>query len=218
MKLLLTSSGKTNKSIENALLELLGKPFEKANLTFIPTAANVDEGNKAWLVDDMNNFRKLNFALFDSIDISAVPKGIWLPSFKKADVLVFGGGDTYYLLNWIKNSGLAKILPELLKTKVYVGISAGSMVTAKNISLATAGILYYEKYGKFKDRKGLSLVDFEVRPHLNSEWFPKVRLPYLKKLAEKIPYSFYAIDDNTAIKVVDNKVTVISEGEWKKFN
>jgi len=199
-------------------LELLGKPFEKANLTFIPTAANVDEGNKAWLVDDMNNFRKLNFALFDSIDISAVPKGIWLPSFKKADVLVFGGGDTYYLLNWIKNSGLAKILPELLKTKVYVGISAGSMVTAKNISLATAGILYYEKYGKFKDRKGLSLVDFEVRPHLNSEWFPKVRLPYLKKLAEKIPYSFYAIDDNTAIKVVDNKVTVISEGEWKKFN
>ena len=199
-------------------MELLGKPFEKANLTFIPTAANVDEGNKAWLVDDMNNFRKLNFALFDSIDISAVPKGIWLPSFKKADVLVFGGGDTYYLLNWIKNSGLAKILPELLKTKVYVGISAGSMVTAKNISLATAGILYYEKYGKFKDRKGLSLVDFEVRPHLNSEWFPKVRLPYLKKLAEKIPYSFYAIDDNTAIKVVDNKVTVISEGEWKKFN
>lgn len=92
------------------------------------------------------------------------------------------------------------------------------MVTAKNISLATAGILYYEKYGKFRNRKGLGLVDFELRPHLNSEWFPKVRLPFLKKLAEKISYSFYAIDDNTAIQVVNNKVSVVSEGEWKKFN
>lgn len=120
MKLLLTSSGKTNKSIGKALLDLLGKPFEKTNLTFIPTAANVEQGDKMWLVDDMNNFRKMNFASFDIVDISAVSKDIWFPSFNKADVLVFGGGDTYYLLSWIKKSGLEKILPELLKTKVYV--------------------------------------------------------------------------------------------------
>src|SRR3972149_9243870 len=124
MKLLLTSSGNTNKSIENTLLDLLGKPFEKTNIVFIPTAANAEQGDKSWLVDDMNNFKKLNFASFDIIDLAAVPKSIWLPSFKKADVLVFGGGDTYYLLSWIKKSGLEKILPELLKTKAYVGISA----------------------------------------------------------------------------------------------
>ncbi|OGH48363.1 MAG: hypothetical protein A3G66_04010 [Candidatus Levybacteria bacterium RIFCSPLOWO2_12_FULL_39_17] len=118
MKLLLTSSGKTNKSIESALLELLGKPFEKANLIFVPTAANAEQGDKSWLVDDMNNFRKMNFASFDIVDISAVSKDVWLPSFNKADVLVFGGGNTYHLLNWIKKSGLEKILPELLKTKV----------------------------------------------------------------------------------------------------
>ncbi len=218
MKLLLTSSGKTNKSIEKELLNLLGKPFSKANLTFIPTAANVDKGDKSWLVDDMNNFRKLDFALFDIIDISAVPKNIWLSSFKKADILVFGGGDVYHLLGWVKKSGLEKVLPELLKTKVYVGISAGSMVTAKNISLSTDGILYYEKTGGVKNKKGLGLVDFELRPHLNSKWFPKVRLPYLEKLAKKIPYGFYAIDDNTAIKVVDGKTSIVSEGEWKKFN
>lgn len=218
MKLLLTSSGKTNKTIEKALLDLLGKPFEKAHLTFVPTAANVEKGDKTWLVDDMNNFRQMNFSSFDIIDISAVPKNIWLPSFKKADVLVFGGGNVYHLLKWIKKSGLEKVLPELLKTKVYVGISAGSMVTAKNISLSTGGILYYEKTGGFKNKNGLGLVDFELRPHLNSKWFPKVRLPYLKKLSEKIPYSFYAIDDDTAIKVVDGKISVVSEGEWKKFD
>lgn len=218
MKLLLTSSGNTNKLIENALLELLGKPFEKANITFIPTAANVEEGNKGWLVDDMNNFKKLGFASFDIIDISAVPKRIWLPSFKKADLLVFGGGNVSHLLSMVKKSGLEKILPELLKSKVYVGISAGSMITAKNISLSTAGILYYEKTGRFENINGLGFVDFEIRPHLNSEYFPKVKLSYLKKIVEEIPYSFYAIDDNTAIQVVDGKISIVSEGQWKNFN
>lgn len=218
MKLLLTSSGNTNKSIENAILDLLGKPFQKAKLVFIPTAANPEEGDKSWLVDDMNNFKKLNFSRFDVVDISAVPKSIWHPIFKKADIFVFGGGDTIYLRESIRKSGLEIILPELLKTKIYVGISAGSMVTAKNISLSTAGILYYEKYGKFKNRKGVGLVDFELRPHLNSKWFPKVKLPYLKELAGKASYTLYAIDDDTAIKVVDDKASIVSEGEWKKFN
>ncbi len=99
-----------------------------------------------------------------------------------------------------------------------MGISAGSMVTAKNISLTTAGILYYEQTGKFENRKGLGFVDFEIRPHLNSSDFPKVRLDYLKKLAIKTSTTFYAIDDATAIKVVEGKVSVVSEGKWQKFN
>lgn len=185
MKLLLTSSGITNESIEKEVLELLGKPFKKSHLTFVPTAANIEEGDKSWLVDDMYNFKKLGFSSFDVIDISAVSKDIWLPSFEKADVLVFGGGNVYHLLKWIKKSGLESMLPELLKTKVYVGISAGSMITAKNISLSSAGILYYEKTGNFEKIKGLGFVDFEIKPHLNSKWFPKVRIPFLEKLAKE---------------------------------
>lgn len=220
MKLLLTSSGNTNKLIEKGLLELLGKPFNKASLTFIPTAANVEEGDKAWLVDDMNNFKKLGFASFDIIDISAVSKDIWIPSFKKADILVFGGGNVYHLLSWFRKSGLEKMLPEFLKTKVYVGISAGSMVTAKNISLSSSGILssFYEQTGNLENTRGIDLVDFEIRPHLNSKSFPKVRLDYLEKLAKKTRNCFYAIDDKTAIKIMDGKISIISEGEWKKFN
>lgn len=218
MKLLLTSSGITNKSIEKALLELVRKPFNKLNLTFVPTAANIEEGNKSWLVDDMYNFKKLGFASFDVMDISAVQKDIWLPSFEKADVLVFGGGNVNYLLGWIRKFGLKEMLPELLKTKVYVGISAGSMVTARSISLSSANVLYYEQTGDLRNTKGLGFVDFEITPHLNSNGFPKVRLKYLQKLTEKTLNAFYAIDDNTAIKVVDNQVSVVSEGQWKKFN
>lgn len=218
MKLLLTSSGIRNKSIEKALLDLLGKPFDKSNLLFIPTAANPEEGDKGWLIDDIYNFRKLKFSSFNMLDISGVEKDIWFPAFNKADVIVFGGGDCYYLLDAIEKSGVGAELSKLIKTKVYVGISAGSMITAKNVSISIDNILYYEKYRKEKNKKGLGLVDFELRPHLNSDWFPKVRLPHLRELAEKESYSFYAIDDNTAIKVVDGKTEVISEGEWKKFN
>lgn len=218
MKLLLTSSGITNISIANALGELLGKPFEKSAITFIPTAANVEKGDKTWLVEDMNNLKKLGFPTFDVIDISAVGREYWLPSFETADVLVFSGGNTSHLLTWLEKSGVAKELPRLLKTKVYMGISAGSMVAAKTVSLSKEGILYYETVGNFVDSKGLGFVDFEIRPHLNSPDFPKVRLDFLEKIAHENPKTFYAIDDTTAVKVDDGKISVISEGKWKKFN
>ena len=218
MKLLLTSSGITNKSIEKALLELLGKPFNKSHLVFIPTAANPEEGNKNWLANDINNFRKLGFASFDVIDISVVSKDIWLPSFRKADVLVFGGGNVKYLSDWIKKLDLKDTLTELLETKVYVGISAGSMVTAKKISLSSSGILYYEQTGNLKDVEGLALVRFELFPHLNSKSFQKITVDYLQKIAQKNLNTFYAIDDDTAIKVVNKTISIVSEGKWKKFN
>lgn len=218
MKLLLTSSGNTNKSIEKALLGLLGKPFKKASLTFIPTAANIVKGDKGWLVDDMNNFKKLGFSLFEIVDIAVVPKEIWLPKFEKADILVFGGGSNKYLLDWMNKTGVKEYLSKALVNKIYVGISAGSMVTARNISLSYDGILYYENKGTLQNVPGLGYVDFEIRPHLNSKWFPKVRVEYLEKLAKLMKNQFYAIDDNTAIKAVDGNVTIVSEGEWKKFH
>ncbi len=218
MKLLLTSAGITNKSITKAFSELLGKPFKDAHLTFIPTAANVEEGDKTWVIEDMNRFRLLGFKSMDIVDISAVPKNIWLPSFTNADILVFGGGNVRYLLNWIHKSGLKNILPKLLNTKVYVGISAGSMVTAKNVTLSSAGILYYEETGNLEMTTGLGFVDFEIRPHLNSNEFPKVRIELLEELSTVTQSTFYAIDDDTALELVDGKVTIVSEGKWKKFN
>lgn len=216
MKLLLTSSGITNTSLEQALGKLLGKPYNEATLTFIPTAANGEKGDKTWLVNDMNNFRVLGFSSFEITDISAVPKEIWLPSLERADILVFGGGNVAYLLEWMEKTGLKILLPNLLKTKVYVGISAGSMVTAKIISLTSFGLLYYEDTGAFENKPGLGLVDFEVWPHLNSPWFPKVRLDFLEQLAPKALSPFYAIDDASAVCVIDDDVSVISEGTWKK--
>lgn len=102
MKLLLTSAGISNKSISKALLKMLGKPFKKASMIFITTAANIEPGDKGWLIDDFINFKKLGFFSIDIIDISAVNKNIWFSRMKDVDVIVFGGGNEAYLMQQIK--------------------------------------------------------------------------------------------------------------------
>jgi dipeptidase E len=218
MKLLLTSAGITNKTIAQALRELLGKPSEECRAVFVPTAANLEKGDRSWVETEMNSLKNVGFASFDVVDIASVPQETWRPIFEKADVIGVGGGNDRYLLTQLNKSGLETLLPELLRTKVYMGISAGSIATATRVSLSYLGILYYERTKKFKDDNGLGFVDFEIRPHLNSPGFPKVRLDYLSTLAKANPTPFYALDDNSAVKVDGDTITVVSEGEWKKFN
>ncbi|MBI2106931.1 Type 1 glutamine amidotransferase-like domain-containing protein [Candidatus Woesearchaeota archaeon] len=212
MKLLLTSGGLTNKSLRNALRDLV-RPEKENRIAFIPTAANVEDSSKEWLINDLVNCQQLG--IVDIVDISALKKQLWLPRLKKANILVFGGGNTFHLMYWIKKSGLEKWLPELLKTRVYVGISAGSIVANPVLSVSSSKILYYEDLKLMKDMKGLGYVDFLIRPHLNSEHFPKIRVEILKEQMKTLSKPLYAIDDNTAIKIVNNKVEIISEGKWE---
>jgi len=155
MKLLLTSGGITNKSIAKALFELVGKKPEETTLAFIPTAANVGSSDKGWLIDDLYNLKQQNLKSIDIVDISALPEKVWLPRLEAADILFFSGGDTSHLMNWLEKSGLAKLLPDLLKTRVYAGISAGSIVAAPSLALSSKDKqLYYEKeFGYIRMKK-----------------------------------------------------------------
>ncbi len=218
MKLLLTSSGLTNQSIAQALFDLVGKKPEDISLVFIPTASNVEMGDKDWLINDLVNLRKQNFKSIGITDISAVAEKVWRPQLEEADVLFFEGGNSYHLMEWINKSGLVKILPELLQTKVYVGVSAGSMVTNPDLALNISQIAYEEDLDKTEDLAGLNYVDFYSLPHLNSEHFPQVRAVVIKELAQKETRKIYALDDNSALKIVDGQVEVISEGEYLIFN
>ncbi|MFA6249944.1 MAG: peptidase E [Candidatus Shapirobacteria bacterium] len=218
MKLLLTSAGIANPSLVSALLKLVGKPFKQAGLVFIPTASNVEEGDKGWLIDDLVNLKQLDFASVDIVDISALPKEIWLPRIKEADVLVFSGGNTFHLMSWLRKSGLDIMLPELLKNKVYVGISAGSMVVSKSIFLTSDKPIFDENRLGVTDDTGLGLVDFYIRPHFNSPYFPKAKEEAIVEAAKKVSEPIFALDDNSAVLVNENKAEIVSEGEWKKFN
>ncbi len=215
MKLLLTSAGLSNKSIIDALEKLLGKSAKGIKLAFIPTAANVEPGDKSWMIDDLDNFRKSGFEV-DIVDISAVSKEVWLPRLESAEVLFFGGGNTFHLMHWVKKSGLIELLPELLKNRVYAGISAGSCIAGPTIYNSVQN-LFGEKY-ELEIKEGLGLVNFQIIPHLNSPYFKKIRKENLEVASKELKESVYAIDDNSAIVLEGKNVEVVSEGEWYKFN
>ncbi len=217
MKLLLTSSGLMNTSIIRELKRLIGKPMSKVNVAFIPTALNVEEGDKHWFLEDLQDIYKLKPAQVDIVDISALSREVWQKRLQKADVLIFEGGNTFHLINWVRKSGLEKILSKLLKTRVYVGISAGSILVNPRIKLVPEERLEsFEPKGSVQE--GLGLVSFGIRPHVNRRSFPDMRFSKLKQLAKKTVMPFYAIDDDTAISVDGKKIRVISEGKWKLFN
>lgn len=218
MKLLLTSSGITNQSIANALFELTGKKPEDTTVVFIPTASNIETGDKDWLINDLLNLKKLNFKSIEITDISAVDEEIWKPSVEGVDILFFEGGNTYHLMQWLNKSGLAKMLPELLKDKVYVGVSAGSMVTNKDLALKISQIIYSEDLDKDYEMAGLNYVDFYFLPHLNSEYFVNLREDFVRNAVKDMNEKIFVLDDDSALKIVDGKIEVISEGKWFEIN
>ncbi len=219
MKLLLTSNGLSNPSIARALFELVGKLPTDTHIAFIPTAMNVSTGNKDWFIDDLSNIKKQEPKCIDIVDISALPKNIWLPRLEAADVLFFSGGNSFHLMRWIEESGLKEVLPKLLETRVWAGISAGSMVTNPTLALSSKDKqIYYEENFGYASEKALGLVDVYTRPHFNSPDFPQATKEYIEAIAKDFPDTIYALDDNSAIKVVDGTVEVVSEGEYYKFN
>lgn len=219
MKLLLTSNGIVNESIKRALAELIVKPFSETSLAFIPTAANVDQTDKTWLIDDLLNIKKLHLKFLDIVDISALPKEMWLPRLESADILLFSGGVTPHLMYWLKKSGLAELLPVMLKSKVYVGISAGSMVVCPTTALSNRDKkVYYEKWTGYSGDEGLKLVDFYIRPHLNTRFFPNANANNFAEITKSIKDPIYVLDDQSALYVNGDKVKIISEGKYLVFN
>lgn len=216
MKLLLTSEGFANKSIKKAFQKLLEKPVSKAQLAFIPTASNVEAGDKWWIIKDLNTLKEMGFKEIDIVDISAISTKMMQDRLKSADIFFVEGGNTFHLMYWIKKSGLDKTLPELLRTRIWVGASAGSIAAGKKLA-TSAERFYDEGIGEYKGSDGLGFVDFSIRPHLNNPIFPDVTPENVKKVAENLKTPLYAIDDETAILVDEDKVEVISEGKWKVF-
>ena len=230
MKLLLTSNGVTNGSIRTALVELLGKPIAQAEAVCVPTAIYAMPGGGSYAWQGLREVDGLGWRGFGLLELTALPsieEGHWMPSVEAAEAIVVGGGITPYLSYWMQESGFAERLPGLLEDRVYVGASAGSMVMSPGLNvdreeLERTGVYNDDEYddpappGAGSDQ-GLGLVDFAVRPHLNSGDFPDADLATMAGWAAKLDVSTYAIDDETAIKVVDGEVEVVSEGEWRLF-
>ena len=215
MKLLLTSAGISNKTIEDELKRLLGRELEGLKVLFCTTASNYEGGEmNSWLIDDLQTLNSLGFKI-DICDINGISKEQFLPRFEWADIFFFEGGNTQWLRKCIKNSGLEKHLPELLKTRVWIGYSAGSCVLCPTVSNSCQDLFDENISGYSSD--GLNLVEFQFIPHLNNEGFPKIRFENLEKASKNLleidGKKLYIIDDNGAISVNDTTIKVVSEGK-----
>lgn len=206
MRLLLTSAGLSTPALVAALEELARCPVADLRIAVIPTAANVIDGDKGWLINDYVTLQRAGFAQVDIVDISALDASAWWPRLCAADVLVTTGGDTTHLLRWLRESGLSARLPELLAERVYVGISAGSMVTGPHLSLSMS-----EK-PRPEDSVGLGLVDFLIQPHLGSPFFPMSDEARLRDAAASFAETVYGLDDDTAVRVDGDTVDVVGSG------
>jgi dipeptidase E len=210
MRLLLTSAGITNQRIANALVELVQKPVEAIKLAFIPTAVNAEEGHKDWFITQLTNLQKFGFNWIDIVDIAA--DGIdWRARLEQADVIFASGGNTFYLLDQYRKTDFKDWLSDHLETKTYVGASAGSIVATPTIEVATIPPSDRNTVG-LTDLTGMQLVNFEVEPHCEGERFEIIR-----HYAQSKHANVYAIDDATAIKVIDADIEIVSEGKWEYF-
>ena len=217
MKLLLTSAGIRNQTILEALDQLVGKPLDQLKIAFIPPAANLEEGDKDWLIDDLRRLSFLKFKEIDIVDISALPQKIWQKRLENADVIFVEGGNTYHLMYWFNKSGLSKILTKLLETKIYIGVSAGTIIATPSLINADFESEPLKDIDEEIFDGGLNLVNFMVEPHINSKYFPDSTLDNLEKRSKNYKSSIYGIDDETAIKVDGDNIEVVSNGIWKKF-
>ena len=219
MKLLLTSAGIKNPSIENAMVELLGKPVAESDALCVPTASYGHaprgiHGSYRFLTGRATTpMVELGWRSLGLLEVSALAtldQELWVPAVQEADVLLVNGGDSLYLAHHMRASGLADLVPSL--SPVWVSLSAGSMVMTPRIG---------EDFKVWDPPDGgdsaLGIVDFSIFPHVDHPDLPENTMAAAEEWAAGLGNPAYAIDDDTAIRVVDGTVDVVSEGHWQRF-
>src|SRR6476646_7836146 len=221
MEFLLTSAGVTNTSIHDALVDLLGKPIAECDALCIPTESYghpMAGPRRAWAFISGREPRtpmcELGWKSLGVLELTALPSieaERWVQWVRETDVLLVNGGDALYLCHWMRQSGLADLLPSLRET-VWVGLSAGSMVMTPRI-----GEDFIGWKPPTESDSTLGIVDFSIFPHLDHELLPENTMANAEQWAAGIPNPAYAIDDDTAIQVTNGSVEVVSEGHWRLF-
>ena len=241
MKLLLTSSGISNPSIYDVLVGMLGKLIAESSALFVPTAIypfpdGADKAFQAITGNAKSSLCNLGWKSVGVLELTALPsidKEVWVAMVQEANALLVWGGDPVYLSYWMKHSGLAELLPSLRPETVYVGVSAGSIAMASMFGethfdspkcsgerLSSEDIVFARPEGELTMTlvmaEGAGLVDFAIIPHV--EYDDQHDVANAEKWAGRLTVPTYAIDDETAVKVIDGTVEVVSEGHWKLFN
>ncbi|MGA2123591.1 MAG: Type 1 glutamine amidotransferase-like domain-containing protein [Acidimicrobiales bacterium] len=219
MNLLLTSAGIKNASIHAALVEMLGQPIEESSALCIPTASYASPGGAAaaWRFiagRASTPMCELGWKSLGVLELAALPsieRDVWIPMVQEADAILVNGGDPMYLSYWMRESGFADVLATQYNG-VYVGLSAGSMVLAPRVG---------EDFVRWRPPEGgdkaLGLIDFSIFPHLDHVDMPTNSMADAEQWAATLSGPAYALDDRSAIRIIDGAIDVISDGHWRFF-
>jgi dipeptidase E len=220
--MLLTSFGIRNEVLRSALADLVGKPFAEASVAFIPTASVAAAGDYGWFVEDLSRLYGLGWRELDIVELNGLPRQIVLDRLRHADVIYAEGGNHYHLANSIIINGLTAEMAAVVESKVYVGVSAGSMIFSRNLSEKTG-----EAFGELEDlrilggtpaRSPFGLFDWYIKPHLNSPYFPDRTAAWFERAAAKLDFPVYALDDDSAVRVRGGEIDVVSDGACRLLN
>ncbi|MFZ1682884.1 MAG: Type 1 glutamine amidotransferase-like domain-containing protein [Candidatus Zixiibacteriota bacterium] len=195
-----------NDSVQ-ACVDLVGKPQDQITVAIINEAFAVEKGDKRWVLQNLHSVFDNFSSEVDIVDLLALSIKQIEERLANKDVIFVLGGDTDYLMSVYEKSGFDKLLPELLKNKVYVGSSAGSMVIGKRIPTNAYEIIYGHQVEYGVDRY-LELVDFSIIPHLDSPEFPE-RKEKFKQAIDKFDAKVYGLSDDSAVVVNGHMVRTI---------
>lgn len=219
MDFLLTASGLRNDTLREALRDMVGKPFGSACVVFVPTASVAEGGDHGWLLADMNRLHGLGWRQFDVLELNGLPRPMVLDRLLRADVVYVEGGNHYHLARSITGNGLAQGFLEALESRVYVGVSAGSMIFSRHLTTHSADVIGdvadLHVLGATAVEPPFGLFDWYLKPHLYSPDFPERDDAWADRITARADFPLYFIDDETAVRVRDGKVDVVSEGRWR---
>jgi dipeptidase E len=221
VRFLLTSAGLRNQSLRQALHDLLGKPSTSANIAYVPTASVAEPGDHGWLVADLNRLHGLGWREFDIVELNGLPRQMVLDRLLRADVIYVEGGSHYHLARSITGNHLAGGFLEALQDRVYVGVSAGSMIFSRHLDEHAASIIGgaadLHVLGATTPDPPFGLFDWYLKPHLYSPDFPERGDAWADRIGAQADFPIDFIDDQTAIRVNGEEMDVVSGGRWRFY-
>ncbi len=198
MKLVLTSSDIRHQAILNEVLSMVDKPAKDISVAILNEASAVEEGDKRWLVEGLNLLSGTFGGTIDIINLLALSIDEVEKRIKKCDIIFCFGGSTEWLKVVFDKTGFSKLLPKLLKSKVWIGSSAGSMILGRMPTTITQDYIYkVSDYFNIKDYLGF--VNFSILPHIFGEFVEKDSFEKCIEESKKQQYPVYVLSDKSAV-------------------
>jgi dipeptidase E len=223
MRMLLTSNGVKDGSIRNALLELLGKPISESRTVVFIDAMLPFPGDKSSMLRHLDEYKSLGWAEFDIATLFSGPASGIEARLRATDVIFCYGGTNHWLAHAWEASGLAPVLRELLEEKVYIGLSAGSMIFSQLHATAVEALDDQDEVEMLQlDSVGpaLPLFDWFIFPHLGAPFFPNQTDEWAEQTAARLGGPAWFLDDMSALLIRDPEVepVVVSDGHWLHYD